>query len=780
MNPTILHDLNQSFSRIKWYHLCILTLFLHITKPARSQNAVINASAEQVRASERFWMFGRGAALDFTASGSASANSINFGAQSVGTAEGFATATDFNGNLLFYTSASQTYDRFGAATPNGDITGSNSATQGVIILPHLGNPDRYLTVYTSTDVTYGPNGTLQYSVFDINQNGGKGDLVSKNQTPHPVGSAIIANEMITYAPNATGDGFWIISGINNGTCSFTSYGCTGTETRIYAIEVKFPGGNTIEFGTPVISPVASMFNGYGSIEFNKDYSRALVLSAYHNGSGSPMGKRGWLTEVNFNPSTGQFSQRWSFLLPVLAGPHRYYYADYAPGEQFVFVSTVFGNGAFRYDITSADAAVIQPTQSVVIPPSGAISGAVRTGPNGRTYFATYPAAGIWELTNPDAASVSAYSFVAKTFDAGAGAFGLSQTTLGIAVDYGDAPETYTTNSSNNGPRHRILFNSTGANVLAIGTAATSEANGTPSTNADNDSDDGVASFPQISGGSTPQTIPSYTVQVAVVNTSPTNATLSGWIDWDNDGTFSTNEIATAVITPGTTSTVLTWTNKILSGTAGTTSTYARFRISTDIGLAATGPARDGEVEDYTIPFSTPLPVTLANFDVVKLEKTSRLSWVTTTETNSDRFEIERSAKGNVWVKIGEVKPNRESSQRQYYSFTDPAPLSGENLYRLRMVDRDETFAYSRIESLNFESGIELFSYPNPVSDRLMIKNFDNITKVAMMNTSGINVLRLNKVSGDGIDVIKLVPGTYILKLTLKDGTFITHKVFITR
>lgn len=452
-------------------------------------------------------------------------------------------------------------------------------------------------MYTSTDVSNGPNGTLQYSVFDINQNSGKGDLVSKNQTPHPTGSAITANEMITYAPNATGDGFWIVSGVNNSTCSFTSYGCTATETRIYAIEVKFPGGNIIEFSTPVISPVASLFNGYGSIEFNKDFSSALVLSSYHNGSSSPMNKRGWLTEVNFNPSTGQFSQRWSFLLPVLASQQRYYYADYAPGEQFVFVNTVFGNGAFRYNIASSDAAVIQSSQSVVIPPNSAapISGAVRTGPNGRTYFAAYGSAGIWELTNPDAADVSAYNFVAKTFGSGAGAFGFSQTTLGIAVDYGDAPETYATNSSNNGPRHRILFNSTGANILAMGTTATSEPNGTPSTSADNDSDDGVASFPEISGGNIPQTISSYAVQIAVVNTGTTDATLSGWIDWDNNGTFNTNEIATTVITPGTTSAMLTWTNKILSGTVGTPSTYARFRISTDVGLAATGPARDGEV-----------------------------------------------------------------------------------------------------------------------------------------------------------------------------------------
>jgi hypothetical protein len=141
--------------------------------------------------------------------------------------EGFATATDVDGNLVFYSSATQTYNRNGQATSNGAITGSNSATQGAIILPHLKNPDRYLVFYPATDVVTAPNGNLLYAEYDMKQNGGLGDLVVKNLSPSPTGANVIASEALTYAPNSTGDGFWVVTYENNTTCATNSFSRTG-------------------------------------------------------------------------------------------------------------------------------------------------------------------------------------------------------------------------------------------------------------------------------------------------------------------------------------------------------------------------------------------------------------------------------------------------------------------------------------------------------------------------------------------------------------------------
>ncbi|MHA4737673.1 T9SS type A sorting domain-containing protein [Dyadobacter sp. MSC1_007] len=176
----------------------------------------------------------------------------------------------------------------------------------------------------------------------------------------------------------------------------------------------------------------------------------------------------------------------------------------------------------------------------------------------------------------------------------------------------------------------------------------------------------------------------------------------------------------------------------------------------------------------------PLPVTLTRFTAVAENRTVLLSWSTTEETNSDRFEIERSNNGKKWSRIGTVASSGESKILVDYSYVDSAPLSGTNLYRLKMVDKDNTFAYSAIRDAKFADVTGVTTYPNPVSDKLLIGSYDKVKEVAVRNTAGIDVLQQQKVSEEGIDVSKLAPGIYIVTLALFDGTITTHKVAVTR
>ena len=175
----------------------------------------------------------------------------------------------------------------------------------------------------------------------------------------------------------------------------------------------------------------------------------------------------------------------------------------------------------------------------------------------------------------------------------------------------------------------------------------------------------------------------------------------------------------------------------------------------------------------------PLPVTLIRFTAVAEGKTALLSWATTEETNSDRFEVERSADGKKWGRIGSVAASGESKVRVDYTFADNAPITGENLYRLKMVDKDNTFAYSAIRHVRIE-GEAIRPYPNPVSDRLLIGNYAAVKEVSVKNTAGQSLLQVRKLSSDGIDVSKLAPGIYAITVTLFDGTISTHKVAVTQ
>ncbi len=174
-----------------------------------------------------------------------------------------------------------------------------------------------------------------------------------------------------------------------------------------------------------------------------------------------------------------------------------------------------------------------------------------------------------------------------------------------------------------------------------------------------------------------------------------------------------------------------------------------------------------------------LPVTLISFSAAKEGKTARLSWATSEETNSDRFEIERSANGKQWNKIGSVESGKESTTIRKYSFTDESPLTGRSLYRLKMVDQDNTFAYSVIRTISIE-GKGVFLYPNPATDYVKLDDADSIQKVEIVNLNGATVYQSAAVSPDGIDVRKLIAGNYVLKITDRNGALNTQKLVIVK
>jgi uncharacterized repeat protein (TIGR01451 family) len=164
-------------------------------------------------------------------------------------------------------------------------------------------------------------------------------------------------------------------------------------------------------------------------------------------------------------------------------------------------------------------------------------------------------------------------------------------------DFGDAPDSYLTLLASGGARHTL------SNFVFMGLAPDAEADGSPTVGADgddlsaSDDEDGVSAFTTLTATSS-----AYSVSIDATNTSGANAILIGWIDFNGNGLFEAAEAATANVPDGTTNGTVTLNWSGLTGlTVG--NTYARFRISTDITLAATTPGgalADGEVEDYPL------------------------------------------------------------------------------------------------------------------------------------------------------------------------------------
>lgn len=156
----------------------------------------------------------------------------------------------------------------------------------------------------------------------------------------------------------------------------------------------------------------------------------------------------------------------------------------------------------------------------------------------------------------------------------------------FGFDFGDAPDAeYPTLLASDGARHVVV-----AGVF-LGAGVDAELDGQPSPDAaaDGDDEDGVRFSGPLRVG--------QGVSVEVV--ASTNGFLSAWIDFNHASGWADSGEEVLTLVPVVAGTNLLPVN-IPSG-AQLGSTFARFRFTTTGGaLAPSGPALDGEVEDYTI------------------------------------------------------------------------------------------------------------------------------------------------------------------------------------
>lgn len=128
-----------------------------------------------------------------------------------------------------------------------------------------------------------------------------------------------------------------------------------------------------------------------------------------------------------------------------------------------------------------------------------------------------------------------------------------------------------------------------------------------------------------------------------------------------------------------------------------------------------------------------LPVELSSFSAAIIGQTIKLNWITVSEVNNYGFEIERKSDSNpIWDKIGFVAGNGNSNSIKIYSFIDPNLHSGKYSYRLKQIDNDGTYEYSKAIEVNFEIPKTFYlsqNYPNPFNPTTIIKyTVPNVTQ----------------------------------------------------
>lgn len=150
-------------------------------------------------------------------------------------------------------------------------------------------------------------------------------------------------------------------------------------------------------------------------------------------------------------------------------------------------------------------------------------------------------------------------------------------------------------------------------------------------------------------------------------------------------------------------------------------TYSDAWALTSVCLSQGNSSRAPNVQVDGIRVSTtwedlPLPVELSSFVSNVNGRDINLNWATQTEKNSDKFNIERKTTGTDWGLIGSIKATVLSNSPKQYSYTDKNLQSGKYLYRLKMIDNDGTFEYSKVieTEVSVPKDFELSqNFPNP-------------------------------------------------------------------
>lgn len=203
-------------------------------------------------------------------------------------------------------------------------------------------------------------------------------------------------------------------------------------------------------------------------------------------------------------------------------------------------------------------------------------------------------------------------------------------------------------------------------------------------------------------------------------------------------------------------------------------------IETPIGVANMNPvccseitAVDIECLDFIYEPAGIIPVELSGFKGSIFNAHSKLEWTTESEVQNQGFEIQRSLDGKAWSKIGFVTGSANSSQKINYEFLDRSASEGLNYYRLKQIDYDARFEFSKIVSLRHSDRYGIDVYPNPTNDKVYIKGggespYQIIDHLGRILSKGL--------IHDFIDLSAYASGVYFIQIVTPNGKFVKRVV----
>jgi hypothetical protein len=208
-----------------------------------------------------------------------------------------------------------------------------------------------------------------------------------------------------------------------------------------------------------------------------------------------------------------------------------------------------------------------------------------------------------------------------------------------------------------------------------------------------------------------------------------------------------------------------------SGNWGSIGGTASGNVTTTGTITSDATSSFGQI---TFGYTTfPVPLKLISFTAERRTGTSYLTWITENEENVDHFDVQRSYNANNFSTIGNVTA-RNTGTRQIYNFQDHSTLDGLAYYRIKSIDRDGKFSYSKTVVVA-ENNLQATSFYvlNPARSTITVFNKtgrDGQFEYRLFSVAGQLLLNDNvQMSNNGGAVLPLpaitANGIYILELS---------------
>jgi hypothetical protein len=158
-------------------------------------------------------------------------------------------------------------------------------------------------------------------------------------------------------------------------------------------------------------------------------------------------------------------------------------------------------------------------------------------------------------------------------------------------------------------------------------------------------------------------------------------------------------------------------------------------------------------------YASIVPLKLISFVVRNENGMIILDWVCEDEVNTSHFVVESSDDGQSFNEVGRVPA--KGGEHSDYRYSIRAGTA--NMFRLKMVDKDEKFTISKIVRLNNTSGIRMLQvYPNPATNEITVYN-DKRVVLSIVNMQGQVIRKLSSQQQYKIFIGDLAPGAYFLR-----------------